>query len=46
MFTARATTNKATTSEIGSSAIIINFAHDLIADTSVGLKAVAVARAK
>jgi hypothetical protein len=46
MLTARATTNNATMSEIASSAIIINFIHGLIADTSVGLNAVAVAKAK
>jgi hypothetical protein len=46
MLTARATTNKATMSEIASSAIIINFIHGLIAETSVGLNAVAVANAK
>jgi len=46
MFTARATTRSATTSEIASSAIIISFIHGLIADTSVGLNAVAVAKAK
>jgi hypothetical protein len=42
MFTARETTSTATTSEIASSAIIMSFAHGLIAETSVGLNAVAV----
>ncbi len=46
MFTARATTNKATTSEIASSAIIISFIHGRMAETSVGLNAVAVANEK
>ena len=46
MFTARATTKRATISEIASSAIIMSFVHGLIAETSVGLKAVAVAKAK
>ena len=46
MFTARATTSKATTSEIASSAIIISFIHGRMAETSVGLKAVAVANEK
>ena len=46
MFTARATTSKATTSEIASSAIIISFIHGRIAETSVGLNAVAVANEK
>ncbi len=41
MLTARATTRMATTSEMASSAIIISLAHGLMADTSVGLKAVA-----
>jgi hypothetical protein len=41
-FTARATTRIPTTSEIASSAIIMTFAHGLIAETSVGLNAVAV----
>jgi hypothetical protein len=44
MFTARETTSSATTSEIASSAIIMSFAHDLIAETSVGLNAVAVVK--
>jgi hypothetical protein len=42
MFTARATTSSATTSEIVSSPIIMSFAQGLIAETSVGLNAVAV----
>lgn len=46
MFTARATTSKATISEIASSAIIISFIHGRIAETSVGLNAVAVANEK
>jgi len=46
MLTARATTSRATTSEMASSAISINFIHGLMADTSVGLKAVAVAKEK
>ncbi len=46
MLTARATTRIATTSEMASSAIIMSFAHGLTAETSVGLKAVAVAKAK
>ena len=46
MFTARATTSKATTSEMASSAIIISFIHGRIAETSVGLNAVAVANEK
>ncbi len=46
MFTARATTRRATTSEIAASAIISSFAHGRIADTSVGLNAVAVAKEK
>ena len=46
MFTARATTSRATTSEIASSAIIISFIHGRIAETSVGLNAVAVANEK
>ena len=41
MFTARATTRMATTSESVSSNIIKLLAHGLIADTSVGLNAVA-----
>ena len=43
MFTALETTRIATTSEIASSAIIMSFAQGLIAETSVGLNAVAVA---
>ena len=46
MFTARATTSNATTSEIASSVIIISFIHGRMAETSVGLKAVAVANEK
>ena len=46
MFTARATTSNATTSEMASSAIIISFIHGRIAETSVGLNAVAVANEK
>ena len=42
MLTARATTRTATTSEIASSAIISSLAHGRIAETSVGLNAVAV----
>jgi hypothetical protein len=42
MFTARETTRIATTSEMASSAIIMSFAQGLIAETSVGLNAVAV----
>lgn len=42
MLTARAITSSATTSEIASSAIIRSLAQGLIAETSVGLKAVAV----
>ena len=42
MFTARETTSTATTSEIAASNIIMSLAQDLIAETSVGLKAVAV----
>ena len=41
MFTAREMTSTATTSEIASSNIIMSFAQGLIAETSVGLKAVA-----
>ena len=41
-FTALATTSGATSSEIASSVIIMSCAHDLIAETSVGLNAVAV----
>ncbi len=46
MLTARATTRMATTNEMASSAIIMSFIHGFTADTSVGLKAVAVANAK
>ena len=46
MLTARATTRIATTREMASSAIIISFIQGFTADTSVGLKAVAVAKAK
>ncbi len=46
MLTARATTRIATTKEMASSAIIMSFIQGLTADTSVGLKAVAVAKAK
>ena len=46
MLTARATTRIATTREMASSAIIMSFIQALTADTSVGLKAVAVANAK
>ena len=46
MFTARATTRMATTREMASSAIIMSFIQGFTADTSVGLKAVAVAKAK
>ncbi len=46
MLTARATTRIPTTREIADSAIIMSFAQVLTADTSVGLKAVAVANAK
>ena len=42
MFTAQAATRIPTTSEIVSSAIIMSLAHGLIAETSVGLNAVAV----
>ena len=42
MLTARATTRSATSSEITSSAIIMSLAQDLIAETSVGLNAIAV----
>jgi hypothetical protein len=41
MFTARATTRIPTTTEIASSAIIMSFDHGLIAETSVGLNAIA-----
>ena len=46
MLTARATTRIPTTREIADSAIIMSFAQVLTADTSVGLKAAAVANAK
>jgi hypothetical protein len=46
MLTARATTRMATTREMASSAIIMSFIQGLTADTSVGLNAVAVAKAK
>ncbi len=46
MLTARATTRIPTTRETADSAIIMSFAQVLTADTSVGLKAVAVANAK
>jgi hypothetical protein len=46
MLTARATTRIATTREMASSAIIMSFIQGFTADTSVGLKAVAVAKAK
>lgn len=46
ILTARATTRIATTSEMADSAIIMSFIQALTADTSVGLKAVAVAKAK
>lgn len=42
MFTARATTSIPTTREIDSSAIIMSFAHGLMAETSVGLNAIEV----
>jgi hypothetical protein len=42
MLTARETTRTATSSEIASSVIIMSFAQGLIAETSVGLNAVAV----
>jgi len=42
MLTALETTRIATSSEIASSAIIMSLAHGLIAETSVGLNAVAV----
>src|SRR6478609_2845308 len=42
MLTARATTSTATMSEIASSAIIKSLAHGRTAETSVGLKAIAV----
>ena len=46
MLTARATTRMATTREMASSAIIMSFIQGFTAETSVGLKAVAVANAK
>jgi hypothetical protein len=46
MLTARATTRIPTTREMADSAIIMNFIQGLTAETSVGLKAVAVAKAK
>jgi len=46
MFTARATTNIATSREMLSSSIIMSLAQGLTADTSVGLKAVAVVKDK
>ena len=46
MLTARATTRIATTREMAASAIIMSFIQGLTAETSVGLKAVAVAKAK
>jgi hypothetical protein len=46
MLTARATTRIATTREMAASAIIMSFIQGFTADTSVGLKAVAVAKAK
>jgi len=42
IFTARATTRIPTATEIIASAIIVSFAHGLIAETSVGLNAIAV----
>ena len=42
MLTARATTRIATSNEITSSAIIMSFAQGLMAETSVGLNAMAV----
>jgi hypothetical protein len=41
MLTARATTRIPTTREIASSVIIMSLAHGLIAETSVGLNAIA-----
>jgi len=41
MFTARATTSTATTTEMASSAIISSLAHGLMGETSVGLNAIA-----
>ena len=46
MLTARATTRIATTREMAASDIIMSFIQGLTAETSVGLKAVAVAKAK
>ena len=46
MLTARATTRVPTTREMAYSAIIMSFIQGLTAETSVGLKAVAVAKAK
>ena len=46
MLTARATTRIPTTREMADSAINMSFAQGLIADTSVGLNAVAVAKEK
>ena len=46
MLTARETTRIATSSEITSSAIIMSLAHCLMAETSVGLNAIAVANEK
>ncbi len=46
MLTARATTSTATTSEIASSAIIMSLDQGRIAETSVGLKAAAVVKAR
>ena len=43
MLTARATTSTATTKEMASWAIIMTLAHGLMAETSVGLNAIAVA---
>lgn len=46
MFTARATTSTATTSEIASCAIIMSLAQGRIAETSVGLNAVPAVNAR
>ena len=46
MFTARAMTSTATTSETASSAIIISLAQGRIGETSVGLKAIAAENAR
>ena len=46
MLTARATTRIPTTREMADSAIIMSLAQTLTADTSVGLKAAAVAKEK